>query len=165
MARRIRFFTLPEVVAVILIIGLMAAVAVPMLRKASPSYQIEQSAAEFERFCSRVRYQAAENGGDRSVFFKAASRTFFMKNPDSEENGVPEDAMFKWVLPEDFETDESVFPDPSGEDVEIVRFFPDGGASGVRNITLRCGSFSKVISVSPLTGFLSVRDVLEGESR
>lgn len=167
MPRRRRFFTLPEVVAVIVIIGLTAALAVPMLRKTSPSRQLEQAVLEFERFCARVRYQAAENGADRSVCFEPGTRTFFMKIPEGfeggEENGTAADSMFKWTLPEDFETDESDFTDTMEDHVEVFRFFPDGGASGIRSLSLRCGSFSKLITVSLLTGLPTVREVSDGE--
>ena len=162
MPRRRRFFTLPEVVAVILIIGLTAALAVPMLRKTPPSRQLEQAILEFEKFCARVRYQAAENGADRSVCFEPGTRTFFMLDPDDpdEENTArsTKEPMFKWVLPEDFEMDEDDFADTAEDHVEVFRFFPDGGASGIRSLTLRCGTFSRLVTVSPLTGLPSVRD-------
>lgn len=163
MPRRRCFFTIPEVVAVILIIGLMAAFAVPMLKEASPAQQLEQAVLGFENFCSRVRYQAAENGADRIVCFAPSIRTFFMRDPiDPEEDTDVRDAaksQFKWVLPEKFEMDESMFSSAAEEDyVEVFRFFPDGCASGHRDIMLRCGKNSRIITISPLTGLPAVKN-------
>ena len=54
------FFTLPEVIAVMAILLVLAAMAVPMLRSPSASSRMDETALEFQAFCGRVRYQAVE---------------------------------------------------------------------------------------------------------
>ncbi len=163
MKRKRRFFTLPEVVAVMCIMGLLAMIAVPLLRSPSPASVLEQAGLDFSTFCSRVRYQAMESGADRIVAFDPETHSFIMLEPGAseEEETAPE---LKWKMPEDFEFhDESQALDPESLYTEVFRFFPDGGASGIRKLRFRYGKFTKEFQVSLLTGVLDSRDIADGE--
>ena len=70
------FFTIPEVIAVMAILLVLAAMAVPMLRPPSASSRMEETALEFQAFCGRVRFQAVEKGEDRAVCFDPAVNEF-----------------------------------------------------------------------------------------
>ena len=152
-------FTLPEVVAVMVILGLLASLALPMLRDADPSERMRQTALEFESFCARGRFQAVEQGGDRVLCFDPDRKCFFFRDPDSDAQEEPS-SSFRWKLPENFE-----FPDAGdgGPELEIFRFFPDGSASGMRRLVFRCSNEVRVFEITPLTGLLAGREAREGE--
>jgi len=91
---------------------------------------------------------------------------------DAEEN--PDDSAYvapvnfaspTWQLPEDFELDdntgiqttaESFFEDRSGDEheIEVFRFYSDGGASGLLRFRLSYRDMTKIFQISPLTGRL-----------
>ncbi len=159
-----KFFTLPEVVAVLAILGLMAALAVPMLRDPSPASRLDQAVLDFETFCARVRYTAMEQGKDQAVFFHPETSHFYMKDPaDTETEVNPAKAWRKWKLPEDCKP-ENLAETFEGTDPEVFRFFPDGGASGNTTLTFRCGNYGKVFEISLLTGLVTARDLTEDET-
>ena len=52
--------------------------------------------------------------------------------------------------------------DDSGEEfTELFRFFPDGGASGTRELIFRYQSLQRKYVISPLTGKLYVEETEE----
>ena len=164
-------FTLPEVVAVVFIIGLVSSLALPLLRSPSPSTKLEQTALKFEVFCSRVRYQAMENGKDRIVAYDPAAKLFFMREVEDENESVISDrqlsvtsetADIKWKLPEDYECNQgNVY---TGQDhIDIFRFYPDGGACALSKLRFNHGKFTRVFEISMLTGTLRSREPEEGE--
>ena len=154
-------FTLPEVIAVMVILGLLASLAVPMLRSPDPFERIRQAALEFEAFCARGRFQAVEQGRDAVLCFDLERKRFYFRDPDADDlfSGEPGPSR-SWKLPDDFEFDES---HAEGDELEIFRFFPDGGASGMRSLVFRCGSAAYRFEISPLTGSLSGREAREEE--
>ena len=156
------FFTLPEVIAVMAILLVLAAMAVPMLRSPSASSRMEETALEFQAFCGRVRFQAVEKGEDRAVCFDPSGNEFFLSDPadpDSERSSI------RWKLPEGFEYAQQSEPadGPDGESLELFRYYPDGGASGTRVLVMRCGNVRREFRVSLLTGLLSSRELSEEE--
>lgn len=82
--------------------------------------------------------------------------------PEEEEGRQP--TPLRWKLPENYlmESDEEgsgtfrvlgesgVF----GEQLEVFRFYPDGGASGLREFRLTSGKLTKILKISALTGKL-----------
>ena len=44
---------------------------------------------------------------------------------------------------------------------ELFRFFPDGGASGIRELTFSVKELKRSYRISPLTGQLSLMEVEE----
>lgn len=87
-------FTLIELVVAIAIIAISATMASVYLRGESPAKTLENTGREFESFCSRVRYRAAETGEDWKVCYEPDSRQFVAYKaqepkiilPDSEED-------------------------------------------------------------------------------
>ena len=69
-------FTLIELVVAIAIIAISTAMASVYLRGESPARTLENTGREFEAFCSRVRYRAAENGEDWKVCYDPDERQF-----------------------------------------------------------------------------------------
>lgn len=174
-----RSFTLIELVVAIAIIALTLGIAVASLRGESPAQKLERTVYEFSAFCSRVRFRAAEEGRDWVVRYDPEEGFSASAVPDEEEAPplVPGDASGKYAsskAPKDendsdapvlpvlrFKLDKDfVFETPdevenqlaNNEQLEIFRFFPDGGASGSHAVMLKLGGLQKVFSVSKLTG-------------
>jgi len=156
------FFTLPEVIAVMAILLVLAAMAVPMLRSPSASSRMEETALEFQAFCARVRFQAVEKGEDRAVCFDPASNEFFLSDPADPE---AERSSIRWKLPEGFEysRETALNAEPERDSVELFRYYPDGGASGTRVLVMRCGNVRREFRISLLTGLLTSRELGEEE--
>lgn len=146
-------FTLIEIIAVITVMALAAGIAVSTLRGPSPARQMESASLEFETFCAGVRYQAMEHGEERIVFLDVNNRQLLMKKPESDElQEEPDEIRTKWTFPEEFTLE---IENDTGEELfELFRFFPDGGASGLRELDFRCRSLQRKYTVSPLTGRL-----------
>ena len=156
------FFTLPEVIAVMAILLVLAAMAVPMLRSPSDSSRMEETALEFQAFCGRVRFQAVEKGEDRAVCFDSAENEFFLSDPSDPE---AERSSIRWKLPEGFEysPDTEITSEPEEDSTELFRYYPDGGASGTRVLVMRCGNVRREFRISLLTGLLTSRELHEDE--
>ena len=163
----------------IAIIALTLGIAVTSLRGESPAQKLERTVYEFSAFCSRVRFRAAEEGHDWVVKYEPDVGFSASAVPDDEQETplVPGDASGKYtsskaqkneddtdvpVLPVlRFKLDKDfVFETPgeaenqlaNNEQLEIFRFFPDGGASGNHAVVLKLGALQKVFSISKLTG-------------
>lgn len=168
-------FTLIELVVVLAIIVISLGFAVSTFRGESASRLLERVSTNFETFCARARFQAQEHGEDILVCFSPVNRQFTTKRALSEEELMKEErarnerkegeeplppppAVLKWKLPEDTLIDENAFPDGEANEedgtFEVFRFFPDGGASGLRQFKLQCKTLSRTYTVSPLTGLL-----------
>ena len=157
-----RFFTLPEIIAVMAILLILAAMAVPMLRTPSAAARMDETALEFQAFCGRVRFPAVEKGEDRAVCFDPSGNEFFLSDPEDPDS---ERSSIRWKLPEGFEySGGSDSQEGSGrEGLELFRYYPDGGASGTRVLVMRCGNVRREFRVSLLTGLLTSRELSEEE--
>ena len=75
-------------------------------------------------------------------------------------------AKLEWRLPQNIEfTTENGEEDSlmTGEQLEIFRFFPEGGGSGSGHLEFRCGELARIFKINKLTGRLSVMDKSEYE--
>ena len=182
MLRR-RSFTLIELVAVITIAALAVGISSTAMRRSSGAAAFENSVLTFRQFCTGARAQAAEFGRDRVIYYLPDERIFRtgdpepvridpeaitqMEPPDAalpEEEEGRQPTPLRWKLPENYsmESDEEgsgtfrvlgesgVF----GEQLEVFRFYPDGGASGLREFRLTSGKLTKILKISALTGKL-----------
>ena len=93
-----RSFTLIELVVAIAIIAISASMASAYLRSESPAKMLENTGREFEAFCSRVRFRAAEAGEELKVCYEPDNRQFVAFKasepkivlPDSEDEDTEE---------------------------------------------------------------------------
>ena len=171
-------FTLIELVVAIAIIALTLAVAVAALRGESPAQKMERTVFEISSFCARVRYRAAEDGRDWVLKYNPEEGKFYataVAEEENSENIVPGDESGKHVARKEENDDPDVPPLPrmdlkldksfvfetaenaegelaNGEELEIFRFFPDGGASGSQKLVLKLGGMQRVFHISKLTG-------------
>ncbi|MBR7140150.1 MAG: type II secretion system protein [Lentisphaeria bacterium] len=181
---RRRKFTLVELVVAIAIVTLTLAIAVTTLRGESPAQKMERTVHEIAAFCARIRFRAAEEGRDWVLKFNPEAGRFYataVSDDEEEENIVPGDESGKHISSKR-EADSDVPPLPqldlkldksftfetadgaegqlhNGEELEIFRFFPDGGASGSQKLVLKLGGMQKVFHISKLTG----RVLIDGE--
>ena len=75
-------------------------------------------------------------------------------------------AKLEWRLPENVEFATENGEEDSlmtGEQLEIFRFFPDGGGSGSGHLEFKCGELARIFKINKLTGRLSVMDKAEYE--
>ena len=179
-----KYFTLIELVVAIAIVALTLAVAVAALRGESPARKLERTVYEFSAFCARVRFRSAEEGRDWVLRYEPDTGFYAVAVTDDEENSsVPgagdgkklsgknkddetEKASrlprlhFKLDKSFSFQTSEGAENQlANGEELEVFRFFPDGGASGSHRLVLKLGGMQKVFSISKLTG----RVMIDGE--
>lgn len=149
-------FTLIEITVVMAIILLATGLAVAAYRGESPARKLQSTSLEFETFCAGVRYQAMEHGEERIVALDLQNRKLIMKEPEAEEETDPAEEEEKirtsWTFPEEFSI--ALENDPGTESIDLFRFFPDGGASGMRELLFRYKSLEKRYKISPLTGRL-----------
>jgi len=60
-----------------------------------------------------------------------------------------------------FETEEGAENQlANGEELDVFRFFPDGGASGSHKLVLKLGGLQKVFHISKLTGRVMIDEEL-----
>ena len=174
---RKRVFTLVELVVAIAIVTLTLAIAVTALRGESPAQKMERSVHEISAFCARIRFRSAEEGRDWVLKYDPEEKKFYataVAAEDEQESFVP-GANSGNFLNEKKAPDEDAPPLPrmdlkldknftfetaegsegelgNGEEMEIFRFFPDGGASGSHKLILKLRGMQKVFHISKLTG-------------
>ena len=79
--------------------------------------------------------------------------TIYKKNEDDEDAPRLPKLYFKLDKSFTFETAEGVEGElGNGEELEVFRFFPDGGASGSHKLLLKLKGMQKVFHISKLTG-------------
>ena len=172
-------FTLIELVVAIAIIALTLGIAVTALRGESPAQKLERTVYEISAFCARVRFRSAEEGRDWVLKYNPDERNFYA-TAVSEEPGVPKEGELpdkKETFDSDapplprldlkldksfsFETEEGAENQlANGEELEVFRFFPDGGASGSHKLVLKLGGLQKVFHISKLTGRVMIDEEL-----
>lgn len=184
-ARR-RVFTLVELVVAIAIVTLTLAIAVTSLRGESPAQKMERTVYEVSAFCARVRFRSAEEGRDWVLKYNPDEKKFYataVSEEEGEEKIVAGDNSGKYTAGKNKEEDSDTPPLPrldlkldksftfetaegaegelSGEEeLEVFRFFPDGGASGSHKLVLKLGGMQKVFHISKLTGRVLIDEEL-----
>lgn len=167
-------FTLIELMIVLVIIGIAAAMAVPMISSAS-SFQIRSAANLVAADLEYAKSMAISRGQSYSVVFDAASESYQIEDlskPVGDPDRIidhPVKKGFKYTV--DFRNDSRinnvVIVSANFGGSETVTFdylgspaspgSPQGLlAEGV--VTLQAGGITKMVRVEPVTGFISVSD-------
>lgn len=161
-------FTLIELVVVMVIIAMATGIAVATFRGESPVRKLSSAGLAFETFCAGVRYQAQESGEDRIVYLDTGEAVLLVKTPlppDTREEDLPQEEeeariIKRWHFPEGFTLDPETLELPEGsedeEEIELFRFFPDGGAAGMMELTFTFKELKRRYRISPLTGQMSL---------
>ena len=140
--RRDGGFTLVELVVVLFILSVIAALAAPSFSRTIVSARLRASAAEVRSTLARARSLAVAGAVERAVVFDLEKGEYGLDN-EAIRRGFPEAVRLSAVL-------------LGGERVErgnvFVRFFPDGSAEEAEvSVTAGDGGTLRV-TVEPLTG-------------
>ena len=163
-----RFFTLIELVVVLAIIAITTGLVASAFRGETPSQKLENTTLEFEAWCARIRYRSAETGRDFLVKYTANGKEL-MATPDYSEAEVEKINIDNettierhiWHVPESctLTTVDGIERDLVQEDeVEVIRFFPDGGAQALHPLVLKCDRLAKTWDFPFLNGRMIARD-------
>lgn len=141
-------FTLLEMILVLVIAAVVAAVAVPNMQPAIVSMQLRAATQDVASALRHTRGQALSRGREaefvlnvRQHFYRVSGRNKPYALPDSVKLSL-------------FTAD--VLTDEDGEQGRIV-FYPDGSASGGR-VTLEGAGKTRLVDVNWLTGNIVVRE-------
>lgn len=162
------FFTLIEVIVVLVIIMLITGIAVASLRGESPSAKLNRTSLEFEAYLAKVRFLCVESGRDYVVRYYP-DRKLVAAHIDYREEELEE---MEYVLPDGplvqrftFTDDLEVFTVEAAEDggmeeeyIELFRFYPSGGASCINRPGIKVDELSKYFDVSFFSGQLIIND-------
>ena len=159
-------FTLIELLIVVVILGIAAAAAVPMMSSAA-SMQIRAAGSMVAADLEYAKSMAISRGQRYSVVFNTAAETYEIRDPNNNVISHPVKKGFNYVV--DFTTEDRLdrvdITGASFDGNSTVRFdylgSPYNQGNGPLNsgvITLQAGSFTRTVSVEPVTGFISVSD-------
>ena len=134
-------FSLMELVIVMAIITILAAVVVPTVRSFSPTFQLNNSTKLILNKLRQAQEEAITVQDRNSLRFNLAVNpvTFQLIKIAGSETVLEEGQLVK---------DVSVSFDPAATNNEVV-FSSDGGPNWSGNITVTLRSSSKIINVSP----------------
>jgi type II secretion system protein H len=151
-------FTLLEVMLVVLIIGIAAAVVVPMMSSAG-SMQVRAAVNMVAADLEYAKSMAISRGQDYKVVFNVGAESYQLEDHYGNVIPHPVKKPFNYVV--DFKNDgrldrvdiqSAVF----GGGGNTVTFDPLGSPADGGTVTLQAGGVTRTVSVEPVTGFISV---------
>ena len=161
-----RGFTLIELLVVVVILGFAAAIAVPMMSSAT-SFQIRSASNKVAADLEYAKSMAISRGQNHSVIFNTGSESYEIRDS----SGVIKDPVKGGdnLYQVDFANDSrlgsvdiaTALFDGAGTvtfDYLGSPFNSTGAALNSGTLTLQAGSFTKTITVEPVTGFISISD-------
>jgi type II secretion system protein H len=159
-------FTLIELLIVLVILGIAAAIAVPMMSSAA-SMQLRAAGGMVAADLEYAKSMAISRGQRYSVVFNAANETYEIRDPN---NAVIEHPVRKGhdyavdfandgrlnridIVSANFDGNSTVRFDYLGSP-----FNQAGGDLNSGTITLQAGDSTRTVTVEPVTGFIAVSD-------
>jgi general secretion pathway protein H len=140
-----RGFTMLEILVVLTLIGLIAAVTIPTFSGGVSTTALKSAAREIAAGLRLARGQAIAQRTEATLELDVAARAFRVL-PDPRVHVLPREIEIKlYTAQRDLVSDQ----------VGAVRFYPDGGSNGGR-ITLAVGERKFDVDVDWLTGRVSV---------
>ncbi len=133
-------FTLTELLAVLIVLGLAVALAAPALFRKSPGQELRHSVEVFETAARMARTEARLTGRDTLLSVDLGGRTLTI---------LPGERVFQ--LANGMEIRATVAEQELEADIASVRFFPEGATTG-GTFLLTLGGHERALRISWLTG-------------
>ncbi|MDI9433397.1 MAG: GspH/FimT family protein [Planctomycetota bacterium] len=152
-------FTLIELLIVIVIIGITAAIAVPLISSAA-SMQIRAAGGIVAADLEYAKSMAITTGQSHSVVFDPANESYSIKDPNGTVIDHPITQKVNGYIV-DFAADGrldrvDLFNTSFSDDT--VTFNSLGSPDNGGNVVLQAGGISRTVTVEAVTGFISVSD-------
>ena len=141
----IRGLTLVELLIVLVLIGLVAAVTIPILGSGVSTTELRSAAREVAAGLRAARGQAIAHRTEAVLQLDVAGRAFWVP-PDTRVHSLPREIEIKLFTAQ---------RDIVNENVGAIRFYPDGGSTGGR-VTLASGERKYDVDVDWLTGRVAI---------
>ncbi|HZQ59863.1 MAG TPA: GspH/FimT family protein [Casimicrobiaceae bacterium] len=138
---RMRGLTLLELLIVLMLMAIVAAMVVPMLGSGVSNTQLKSAARELAAGLRLARNEAVASRREAVLTLDLAERSYRI-GTDPRKRTLPHDLDVKLYTAQ---------KDLVSENVGAVRFFPDGGSTGGR-VTLAAGERKFDIDIDWLTG-------------
>jgi general secretion pathway protein H len=143
--RGIRGMTLLELLIVLVLLGIMAAVTIPILGSGVSTTELRSAARQVAAGLRTARTQAITQRSESVLVLDVAARAF----------SVPPDARVHSINPGIGLKLYTAAHDIVNENVGAIRFYPDGGSTGGR-VTLTAGERKYDVDVDWLTGRVAI---------
>jgi Tfp pilus assembly protein FimT len=148
-------YTLIELIAVIIIAGMLSTIVVSQFRKLPAFISLESKVSELKKVLALARNNAACSGVNTRIVFDAENRRIFM--PGKSSNPI------EMLLPKEVKiliNDEEVEEVSEEEEIILFKFYPDGSGDG-SSVSLELKKHKFKISISPLSGSVSAEEINE----
>ncbi|MDD5597505.1 MAG: hypothetical protein PHV82_06145 [Victivallaceae bacterium] len=157
-----RYYTTIELITVIVILGLVGAMAAANFRRIPAFLSLESKISDLKRLMAQARSNAVCRGRNTQLVFDTEKRCFYISQPQSEEKTEAAGSAGIY-LPEEIEIkiNDEAFGDENSRNA-VFCFYPDGTGSG-NSMTLQLRKHAFTISVSPLSGSIVDEEVKVSE--
>ena len=145
--RRAAGVTMIELLVVLSLMGLMAAMAVPMLSGGVSGSELKGAAREVAAGLRFARSDAVATRRETRLVFDLEQRTFRIDR-DARLHALPKKVELKLFTAQS---------DIADEKTGAIRFYPDGGSNGGR-VTIAAGERKYEVDVDWLTGRVAILD-------
>ena len=139
--------TLIEILVVLAILGLMAALVMPMLGPGVSNSELKSAARQVASGLRLARSEAMASRSERFLTLDLEGRRF-MAGSDTHAHALPKDVEMKLFTAQNDLVDDKV---------GAIRFYPDGGSNGGR-VTIASGERKFEVDVDWLTGRIAILD-------
>lgn len=151
-------YTLLELVAVIVIAGMLSVLVISQFRRLPAFISLESKVNEFSKVLAQARNNAACRGVNTTVVFDAEKRRIFMPQSSTDEQKLTPIEMFLSEEIKLLRNDEEL--EDESENLTLFKFYPDGTGGG-NSVCLELRKHKFKINISPLSGSIIAEEIDE----